>query len=132
MSDNLDIHVKKLRYELNEITRVYVERQTESNTEIMVQLEAMKEEINSLDAFVLRRHDDRCIAILRRKMTQYFSVEETKTLMLDMGISDFDYTGDTITGMHTEFIGFCKRRDLLPLLLDALHLHRSRVQWPGC
>lgn len=132
MSENLAGHVVRLRHELNDMKRVFVEKQTDTNTYMMVQFEAMGSEIDSLDAFVLRRHDERCLSVLRKKMTQYFSVEETKTLMHDMGISDFEYTGDTMTGMHTEFVGFCKRRDLLPLLMDALRLHRSRVQWPDC
>lgn len=132
MSENLAEHVASLRRKLNNITLVYVEKQTEANTEIMVELEAMKAEINSLDAFVVRRHDERCLAVLRKKMTQYFSIEETKSLMHDMGISDFDYTGNTMTGFHAELIGHCKRRDLLPLLMVTLRHHRPRVQWPEC
>ena len=132
MGENLAGHVVGLRRKLQKITMVYVDKQTVLNTDLMVELEAMKAEIDSLDAFVLRRHDERCLSVLRKKMTQYFSVEETKTLMHDMGISVFEYTGDTMTGMHTEFIGFCQRRDLLPLLMETLRQHRSRVKWPEC
>lgn len=134
MGDNLAEHVAKLRHELNEITRVYVERKSDEMTLIMVQLEAMKAEIDSLESFVIRRHDKRCLGVLRKKMSQHLSRSETKTLIHDYGISDFDYDyeGSTLSGLHAELIGFCERRDILPDLLIALREHRPRVQWPDC
>lgn len=132
MGENLAEHVARLRHELNEITRVYVERKSNEMTLVMVQLEAMKAEIDSLESFVVRRHDQKCLGVLRKKMSQYLDQSETKTLILDYGISDFDYEGNTLSGMHSELIGFCERRDILPDLLMALREHRPRVQWPDC
>lgn len=132
MGEDLAEHVVGLRRELNRLTGEFVDVNFNSMNTLMVGLERMKEEIDSLDAFVIHRHNQRCLAVLRKKMTQYFNVEETKTLMHDMGISEFDYTGNSMTGMHTELIGFCERRDLLTLLMDTLRQHRERVQWPEC
>lgn len=132
MSEDLAGHVVSLRRELNRLTGEFVDNHFESINTLMVGLERMKDEIDSLDAFVVHRHNQRCLSVLRKKMTQYFNEEETKTLMHDMGISEFEYTGSTLTGFHTELIGFCERRQLLPVLLDTLRQHRARVQWPDC
>lgn len=132
MSEDLAEHVVSLRRELNRLTGDFVDDNFQSMNALMVGLERIKDEIDSLEAYVVYRHNQKCLAVLRKKMTQYFSEEETKTLIHDMGISEFDYTGNTLTGMHTELIGFCERRELLAALMVALREHRARVQWPDC
>lgn len=132
MSENLSDIVDSLRRELNSLTLVHVERQHEEDTAFMVQSQAVSARIDELEAFVIRRHDERCMAVLRKKMSQYFSIDETKTLIHDSGISDFDYDGSTISGMHSQLIRFCERREILPDLLTALRDSRPRVQWPVC
>ena len=132
MSEDLAGHVVGLRRELSKLTGQIVDDNFHSMNAVMVHLQKMQDEIDRLAAFVIHRHNEQCMAVLRKKMSQYFSVEETKTLMHDMGISEFDYEGSTISGMHAELIGFCERRELLPALMAALREHRARVQWPDC
>lgn len=132
MGDDLSKIASDLRKELNELTRVFVDKQHGEATAFMVQSQVVKGNIDKLDAFVLSRHDQACLGVLRKKMSQYLDQSETKTLILDYGISDFDYEGNTISAMHSELIGFCERRDILPDLLAALREHRPRVKWPEC
>lgn len=132
MSEKLSDIVDSLRRELNGLTRVHVERQHEEDTAFMVQSQAVSAQIDELEAFIFRRHDERCMAVLRKKMSQYFSIDETKTLIHDGGISDFEWEGSTVSGMHSELIQFCERREQLPDLITALRDSRPRVQWPDC
>ena len=132
MSEDLAGHVARLRKELNRLTGDFIDENFSARDKFMVGLERVKSEVDSLDSFVIHHHDQRCLSILRQKMTRYFSEEETKSLILELGISDFDYTGNTLTGLHTELIGFCERRELLPMLVDVLRQNRGRVQWPVC
>ena len=132
MTEDLAEHVERLRRELNRLTGELINENFDARNNFMVGLERVKSEIDSLDSFVVRRHDLRCLSTLRQKITKYFSEDETKSLILELGISDFDYTGDTLSGFHTELVGFCDRRELLPSLIDVLKQNRSRVQWPNC
>lgn len=132
MSEELSDIVGRLRAELNELTRVYVDKQHEEATSFMVQSQAVSAEIDSLEAFVLGEVDQKCLYILRRKMSMYLDRQETKTLIHDLGISDFDYTGDTLSGMHAELVSYCKRHTATPELIQTLKDRRPRVQWPDC
>ena len=132
MSENLADHVVRLRSKLNEITLVYVERQSDEMTHVMVQIEAMKDEIDALSAYVTDEHDKKCEAVLHKKLVYYFSEDETKTLIHAMGISDFDRTYESKSTWHIELIGYCKRHSILPDFVAALRNSRPRVKWPDC
>ena len=131
MSDNLSDHVLRLRNKLEDITLVYVERKSEEMTHVMVKLEAMKDEINALSAYITDENDRKCEVVLRKKLTSYFSTDETKSLIHDMGISDFE-DFDKASTMHIELIGYCKRHSVLLDLVAALRESRPRVKWPDC
>jgi len=132
MSENLADHVVRLRSKLNEITLVYVERKSDEMTHVMVQLEAMKDEIDALSAYIADEHDKKCEAVLYKKLVYYFSEDETKTLIHMMGINDFDITHDSKSMLHIELIGYCKRHSILPNFVAALRESRPRVKWPDC
>ncbi len=132
MSENLADHVVRLRSKLNKITLVYVERQSDEMTHVMVQIEAMKDEIDALSAYVTDEHDKKCEAVLYKKLVYYFSEDETKTLIHTMGISDFDGTHDSKSALHIELIGYCKRHSILHDFVAALRESRPRVKWPDC
>ncbi len=132
MSDNLSDHIFRLRRKLEDITLVYVERKSDEMTHVMVQLEAMKDEINALSAYIADENDKKCEGVLRKKLTYYFSVNETKSLIHNMGINDFDEICVTKSSWHIELIGYCKRHSMLLDLVAALRKSRPRVKWPDC
>jgi len=132
MSENLAEHVDNLRHRLDDITMVYVEKKSDEMTHVMVQLEAMKDEINALSAYVADEHNKKCEAVLYKKLVYYFSEDETKSLIHMMGISDFDVTHDSKSALHIELIGYCKRHSILPNFVAALRESRPRVKWPDC
>lgn len=124
--------VARLRTELNELTRVYVDRQYAETTAFMAQSKAVSAEIDNLEAFVLCEVDQKCLYILRRKMSVHLNRQETKTLIHDLGISDFDYTGNTISGMHAELVSYCTRHKSTLELIRTLKDKRPLVHWPDC
>ena len=130
-TQNLADHVQMLNEKLNKITSVYVEMKTNEMTNVMVQIQAMQDEIDALSAYVSNEHDRKCDAVLRKKLSTYFSIDETKTLIHDMGISDFgDY--ERPAEFHVQLIGYCKRHGFLADLVSALRDSRPRVKWPDC
>jgi len=132
MSVNLSDHVERLRTKLEDITLVYVERKSDEMTHVMVQIEGMKDEINALSEYIADEHDKHCEAVLHKKLTYYFSIDETKSLIYSMGISDFDGTYESKSTLHIELIGYCKRHSILPDFVASLRESRPRVKWPSC
>ena len=132
MSDKLSEHVDALRHELDVLIGAFVSDNSAAMDSLMIKLNGMRREIDALDAFIIRRGDKRCQAMLRKKMSMYMNKQETKTLILDMGISDFDVDNSSLSSFHGELIGYCERREILPDLVSALKSHRPRVLWPDC
>lgn len=132
MSDKLSEHIEALRRELDKLIGAFVADHSAAMDSLMIKLDGMKREIDALDAFVVQRGDKRCQAMLRKKMGMYMNTAETKTLILDMGISDFDIEISSLSNFHGELIGYCERREILPDLVSVLKSHRPRVKWPDC
>lgn len=132
MSDKLSGHIEALRRELDLLVGAFVTDHSTAMDSLMIKLDGIKREIDALDAFVVQRGDKRCQAMLRKKMSMYMNTAETKTLILDMGISDFDIEISSLSNFQGELIGYCERREILPSLISVLKSHRPRVQWPEC
>ncbi len=132
MSEELKDIVGQLRTELDELTLVYIDKKYQETTSFMVQSQAISAEIDALSAYVDDQHNKKCEAVLRKKMTLYFSVNETRTLIHDMGINALDGGYETKSAMHLELVGYCKRHGILQDLVYALKERRPRVLWPIC
>ena len=130
--DDLGDRIAILQKKLNKVTAIFIEYDNRKQDSIMVELEEMRQEIANFQAYVVRNPDERCLSVVRKKLIKYFDGSETKSLILDMGISDFEYTGKSVGEMHTELLGYCERRDMLSLLVKTLREHRPRIQWPDC
>ena len=132
MSGNLSDHVERLRARLDEITLVYVEKKSNEISYVMEQIKGMRDEVDAISAYIDDEQGKRCEAVLHKKLTYHFSVDETKSLIHQMGISDFNEIYKNKSTWHIELICYCKRHSILPDLVSQLRESRPRVKWPTC
>jgi hypothetical protein len=69
------------------------------------------------------------LAHLRRQLSDFFNLEELRTLCFDMSIKYEDLPGDTITAKARELVIFCYRYGRIPQLLDICKQQRQDVKW---
>ncbi|MCA9936209.1 MAG: hypothetical protein H6662_15535 [Ardenticatenaceae bacterium] len=70
------------------------------------------------------------IAIFRKNLTTYFSIEELKILAFDLSINPEDIHHQTRRGMALSLIDFCVRNGLIPDLVNICQKTRPHIQWP--